>query len=58
MYIKKSHAYAEAVALIAWVRRLVIAADREADLAPYLAKVWAAHKPKRNLMKLFDERRS
>jgi len=35
---------------------LLIAADREADFAPYLAKVRAAHKPKRNLMKLFDER--
>lgn len=54
--VKKNHAYAEAVELIARVGRLMTAADREADFAPYVAKVRAAHKPKRNLMKLFDER--
>jgi len=54
--VKKNHAYAEAVQLIARVGRLMQAADREADFAPYVAKVRAAHKPKRNLMKLFDER--
>ena len=53
---KNSHAYAEAVDLIARVRRLLIAADREADFAAYLAMLRAAHKPKRNLMKLFDAR--
>jgi len=53
---KSNQAYAEAVELIGRVRRLLIAADGEADFAPYLAQVRAAHKPKRNLMKLFDER--
>jgi uncharacterized Zn finger protein len=53
---KNNHAYAEAVDLIVHVRRLLIAADREADFAPYVAKLRTAHKPKRNLMKLFDER--
>jgi len=53
---KNNQAYAEAVDLIVRVRRLLIAADCEADFAPYVAKVRAAHKPKRNLMKLFDER--
>ena len=42
--------------MIARVRRLLIAADREADFAAYLAMLRAAHKPKRNLMKLFDAR--
>jgi len=53
---KNNRAYAEAVALIVRVRRLLIAAGCEAEFAPYVAKVRAAHKPKRNLMKLFDER--
>jgi uncharacterized Zn finger protein len=53
---KNNHAYAEAVDLIVRVRRLLIAADREADFAPYLTKLRATHKPKRNLMKLFDAR--
>ncbi len=56
IYAKNNQAYAEAVELIVRVRRLLLAADREADFAPYLAKVRAAHKPKRNPMKLFDER--
>ena len=29
---------------------------RETDFAPYAAKLRTTHKPKRNLMKLFDER--
>jgi hypothetical protein len=44
------------VVLIARVGRLVEAADRQADFEPYTAQVRVAHKPKRNLMKLFDER--
>jgi uncharacterized Zn finger protein len=54
--VKKNQAYAEAVQLIVRVRRLMVAADREADFAPYLAKLRTTHKPKRNLMKLLDER--
>jgi len=53
---KNNQAYAEAVDLLVRVRRLLIAADREADFAPYAAKLRTTHKPKRNLMKLFDER--
>lgn len=53
---KNNRAYAEAVVLIARVGRLMEAADRQADFAPYTAQVRVAHKPKRNLMKLFDER--
>ena len=54
--IKKNHTYAEAVELIVRVGRLMVAADREADFTPYVAKLRATHKPKRNLMKLFDKR--
>ncbi len=53
---KKNQAYAEAVELIARVGRLMRAADQKADFTPYVAKLRATHKPKRNLMKLFDER--
>lgn len=53
---KKNQAYVEAVELISRVGRLMSAADQQADFTPYVAKLRAAHKPKRNLMKLFDER--
>ncbi len=53
---KNNQAYAEAVDLIAQVRRLLISAERDADFAPYVEKLRKIHKPKRNLMKLFDER--
>jgi len=53
---KNNSAYAEAVELIVRVGRLMAAAEREADFTPYVAKLRATHKPKRNLMKLFDER--
>lgn len=53
---KNQRAYAEAVDLIIRVRRLMIAAAREGDFTPYTARLRATHKPKRNLMKLFDER--
>jgi len=54
--VKNNQAYAEAVGLIVRVRRLLLAAGREADFPPYVAKLRTTHKPKRNLMKLFDER--
>lgn len=54
--VKKNQAYAEAVELIARVGRLLTAGGREADFAPYVTELRAAHKPKRNLMKLFDQR--
>ncbi len=53
---KNNQAYAEAVDLIARVGRLMLAADRAPDFSPYLMKLRATHKPKRNLIKLFDER--
>lgn len=53
---KNNQAYSQAVGLVLRVRRLMIAADRDADFRPYTTKLRATHKPKRNLMKLFDER--
>lgn len=54
---KNNHAYAEAVDLIVRVRRLLVAAGRAADFPSYTLKLRTTHKPKRNLMKLFDERK-
>ena len=48
--------YANAVALIARIGRLMMAAGRGDEFAPYLAGLAAEHKRKRNLMKLFAER--
>lgn len=53
---KNNQAYAQAVELIVRVGELMSTAGREADFTPYVAKLRAIHKPKRNLMKLFDER--
>jgi len=53
---KNNRAYAEAVELIVRVQGLMITAGREADFPAYTAKLRMAHKPKRKLMKLFDER--
>ncbi len=46
---KNNQAYAQAVDLIIRVRRLMIAADRDADFPPCTAKLRTTHKPKRNL---------
>lgn len=54
---KNNQAYAAAVDLIVRVGRLMKAAGREADLPPYTATLRLKHKPKRNLMKLFDGKR-
>ena len=54
---KNNHAYAEAVATIARVRRLMVAAGHEEAFLPYTVQLRARHKAKRNLMKLFDQRR-
>lgn len=51
---KNNQAYAAAVDLIARVGGLQMAADREVDFPSYTAKLRATHKPKRNLMRLFD----
>lgn len=54
---KNNQAYAAAVDLIVRVGRLMTAAGREADFPPYTATLRLKHKPKRNLMKLFDGKR-
>lgn len=54
---KNNQAYAAAVDLIVRIGRLMTAAGREADFPPYTAMLRTKHKPKRNLMKLFDGKR-
>jgi tetratricopeptide (TPR) repeat protein len=54
--LKKNPAYAEAVRLIARVGSQMKAAGHDEDFRPYVTKLRATHKPKRNLMKLFAER--
>ena len=39
-----------------YVRNLLANAGRPEDFPPYAAGVRTAHKPKRNLMKLLDQR--
>lgn len=53
---KNNRGYADAVALMAHVRELLASAGRPDDFATYAAAVRTAHKPKRNLMKLLDQR--
>lgn len=53
---KTNPGYEEAVELMARVRRLMAVAYGPDAFPPYAAKVRAAHKPKRNLMKLLDQR--
>ena len=51
---KNNQAYEEAAALIKKIRLLMSRLSRDADFADYLRGVRAAHKPKRNFMKLLD----
>jgi uncharacterized Zn finger protein len=51
-----NQSYASAVATIERVGRLMTAAGRGAEFAPYVTGVREAHRRKRNLMKLFAER--
>lgn len=51
---KNNDAYREAVGLLRKVRALMIRLGHEADFARYLVSVRAAHKPKRNFMKLLE----
>jgi len=51
---KNNRGYADAVALMDHVHELLVQAGRAEAFAPYAERVRAAHKPKRNLMKLFD----
>jgi uncharacterized Zn finger protein len=52
---KNNRAYAEAVARMRKIRVLMDESGSGEEFAGYAAQVRAAHKPKRNLMKLFDE---
>ncbi|MBI3015060.1 MAG: hypothetical protein HYY65_08400 [Candidatus Tectomicrobia bacterium] len=51
---KNNQAYQEAVGLLRKIRGLMTGLGRGADFARYLESVRAAHKPKRNFMKLLD----
>jgi uncharacterized Zn finger protein len=51
---KNNEAYRAAVGLLRKVRTLLVRLEREAEFARYLETVRAAHKPKRNFMKLLD----
>ena len=53
---KNNRGYADAVSLMDHVRILLTNAGCRDDFAPYAAGVRTAHKPKRNLMKLLDQR--
>ncbi|MEA2128016.1 MAG: hypothetical protein QOJ85_907 [Solirubrobacteraceae bacterium] len=53
---KDKRSYAEAVALVdGTIRTLYTECDRASDFAAYIDELRAAHKPKRNLMKLIAE---
>ena len=54
---KRNHTYAEAVALLHKVKKLLDRLDRGAEFPAYLASVKATHKLKRNLMKLLEQAR-
>lgn len=54
---KNNEAYREAIGLLRKVRELMLRLGREAEFAPFLHSVRAAHKPKRNFMKLLDHAR-
>ncbi len=51
---KNNRGYADAVQLMGQVRELLESAGRPDEFASYVTAVRAAHKPKRNLMKLLD----
>jgi uncharacterized Zn finger protein len=51
---KNNEAYREAIGLLRKVRALMVRLGRESEFVRYLESVRAAHKPKRNFMKLLD----
>ena len=51
---KNNEAYREAIGLLRKVRELMIRLDQEFEFPRYVESVRAAHKPKRNFMKLLD----
>jgi uncharacterized Zn finger protein len=52
---KNNEAYAEAFGLLKKIRALLVQLGRNEEFARYLTAVRAAHKPKRNFMKLLDD---
>lgn len=54
---KNNRAYADAVALMWKVRKLMQRASMDEEFPKYVQQVKEAHKPKRNLMKLLDKTR-
>ena len=54
LHRKNNDAYRETIGLIRKVRDLMARLGRESEFARYVESVRAAHKPKRNLMKLLD----
>jgi uncharacterized Zn finger protein len=51
---KNNQAYEDAAQLLKKIQRLMKRLNRDAEFADYLRQVRAAHKPKRNFMKLLD----
>ena len=51
---KNNEAYAETISHLRKVRELMVRLERKDEFTNYLEKVRAAHKPKRNFMKLLD----
>ena len=51
---KNNEAYRAASGLLRKVRGLMVRLNRDAEFARYLESVRAAHKPKRNFMKLLE----
>ena len=51
---KNNDAYAETISLLRKVRELMVRLERKDEFTNYLEKVRAAHKPKRNFMKLLE----
>jgi len=54
---KNNEAYAATINLLRKVRGLMVRLGREAEFTTYVNKLRAAHKPKRNFMKLLDQER-
>jgi uncharacterized Zn finger protein len=55
---KNNVAYAAAIGYVRAVRRVLVRLKREAEFPRYLESVRAAHKPKRNFIKLLDAERA
>lgn len=51
---KNNQAYAEAIGLLRKVGGLMVRLGRKSEFDDYIASVRAAHKPKRNFIKLLD----